>query len=229
MDDAPKGSVAVIEMVGAVVKYGFCGGGTADMKDFVKRADNHQNISSIVFKIDSPGGSVAGTLELAEALRTAKKPTIAFVDDLAASAGYWIASAADEVIANNKTAVVGSIGVVAAWADLTPAYEKEGVVFHRVFASTSPDKQKVYLEANKGKYDKLIAELDRYHAEFIASVERNRSGKLGANKADIMTGKTYFADDALSFGMIDGIDTFDNVIQRAADMGKRATKRTITI
>lgn len=215
-------NIAIIPIAGPLVKYDeACGPvGTATLTDYVKNADSNPEVDAIVLKIDSPGGMVDGTQTLAHAIRDTRKPVVAFVDDgVMASAAYWIGSAADEIIASQKTDVIGSIGVMVSFADVRPAYEKLGVKFHELYSSLSPDKNKIFNDALAGQYDGIIKNmLDPIAKEFHSEVKKYRKEKLQLQEENVLTGKTYMASDAVKNGLIDAIGNFDFAIKRAAKL-----------
>lgn len=224
-------SVAVIPVVGPVMKYDEeCGPvGSSTITNWVKQANASENIDSIILKIDSPGGMVDGTQTLAQAIRDSKKPVIAFVDDgIMASAAYWIGSGAAKIIASQKTDVIGSIGVMMAFADVQPYFEKLGVKFHEIYADQSPDKNKDFREALKGNYVPLRkGSLNPIAKEFISEISANRKGKIDLEQEDVTTGKTYSAVTAVKNGLIDDIGTYEDALGLAADMAK--SNRTTTV
>ncbi len=127
--------VAVIPMSGPLFKGGskFSSASTVDVRRAVRQARDDPEVRGILLHIDSPGGHVAGIQELADEVRATDKvkPVHAHLDDLGASAAYWVASQARHVTAN-ATAQVGSIGVVAIVEDSSGAAELQGVKVHVV-------------------------------------------------------------------------------------------------
>ncbi len=193
----------------------YCGPvGTASIGQWIKEADANVNIDGIILQIDSPGGTVDGTEDLSRIIKSTKKPVVAYVDGMAASAAYWIGSSADEMIANGKTAVVGSIGTMIKMADMQPLLEKSGVKFHEVYASLSTDKNKDYRDAVKdGNYTGLINNtLDPLNGMFHSAVRGNRKGKI-SEQENVFSGKTYFASDAKKHGLIDKIGSMDDAMK----------------
>ncbi len=211
LTNAPKGSIAVIELQGPLMKYDQeCGpAGTASIVSWIKQADTNPNIDGIILKVDSPGGTVDGTEELARTIRETRKPVVGFVDGMAASAAYWAVSQADEIIANGKTSEAGSIGTMASWADMKPIFEKAGVRFHEVYASQSTDKNRIFRDAMKGEYDGLIAELDQLNDVFQTNVRKARP-----NVSDkVMTGGMYLSTEAKKLDLIDSIGSMDDAVK----------------
>lgn len=216
-DMAPVGSVAIIELKGALMKEDqLCSDGTATIGSIIKKADNHPNILAIVLDVDSPGGTVDGTEALAKIVKSTGKPIVTFVDGLMASAALWIGTSADEVIASTDTDEVGSVGVILNFADMRPVYEKQGVVFHTVVASTSPDKQKAFNDLRAGKYDEMIKEvLDPLDEKFMNAVRENRPQVEDRH----LTGKVFFARDVMGV-FVDSIGTIETAILRAAELAE---------
>ena len=95
----------------------------------VKNALADSKVNSILLHIDSPGGTVDGTQNLASVIREARtqKPVMTFADGTMASAAYWLGSAADEIVAASDTTQIGSIGVVTTHTDYSKAEENEGI------------------------------------------------------------------------------------------------------
>lgn len=218
--EAQPGSTAVIGMSGPIMKYDNCGDpGTKTYASLIEKAGRHPNINSVIIVADSPGGTVDGTMDLAAQVKkfkqTYNKPILTFVDGLMASAMYWIGSGADEIIANNETATIGSIGTMLSFADVQPMWEKEGVKFHYITADASVDKNKDFQEARKGNYGLVKEKLNAINDVFLSSVKDNRAGKLDLKKENVLTGKTYLAQDALNAGLIDAINTFEYAVSRA--------------
>jgi signal peptide peptidase SppA len=209
-------NVSVITIAGPLTKNDqFCGpAGTKSIGNWIKQADKDPSIGAIVLNIDSPGGTVNGTEELGNIIRQTKKPIIAFVEDMAASAAYWLAAACDEIIANNSTAQVGSIGVLTSFMDMQPALELQGYKFHLITAPQSTDKVKTWQQLRSGNYEEYKENVLKPLAQkFIDSVKSDRpSAEEKHFTADI-----YFAQDVVG-SLIDKIGNFDSAVSRAAEL-----------
>jgi len=226
LNNAPEGSIALIELQGPLMKYDQeCGpAGTASVSSWIKQADSNPNIIGIILKTDSPGGTVDGTEELARTIASTKKPIVGYVDGLAASAAYWAISQTDEIIANGKTSEVGSIGTMASWADMKPIFEKAGIKFHEVYASKSTDKNKIFREAMQGEYDGLIQKLDQLNEVFHSSV---RNARPNAKEA-VFSGATYLSTQAKKLGLVDSIGTMDDAIKAIQRLKSKNTMKKNT-
>jgi protease-4 len=214
-ENAPPGSTGVISISGPIMKYDNWGDpGTRTYSNLIKRANQNYNINSIILMIDSPGGTVDGTMDLARLVAESKKPVVAFVDGMMASAAYWIGSGASEIIANNETADIGSIGTMLRFIDVQPYWEKEGVKFHNVYADASKDKNKDFHDLQAGKYDLVKQDLNTINDLFVGHVKANRPGV----KETALSGKMFLANEAIEQGLIDAIGNFDYAVERAQDL-----------
>lgn len=219
-DDAPQGSTAVFPIKGTMLKYGtWCDYGTQEIAGFMREAINHKNIESIILDIDSGGGSVSAIAPIVQVINEAKaanKPVVAKID-LCCSAAYYAAVNCNYIVAdNNISAEIGSIGVMISFSDMMPYYEKMGVKFHKIYATQSDHKNQAFELALEGKYELIKAELlDPLAIGFQSHVKTQRKGKLDESIEGILSGKTYFADAALEYGMIDEIGTNATAIERA--------------
>jgi protease-4 len=213
----PEGSVAVIPIRSEILKYDQpCGprGSQSIMTD-VKSADQNPYIKSILLIVDSPGGQVTGTDLLADAIRNSTTPVVAYVEGMAASAAYWIISGASKIIASSDLDRIGSIGTMLMVEDLQPALEELGVKFHEVYASLSVDKNHDFNQVLEGKYDAYRQNvLDVINSKFLSSVKDNRP----AVEDSTLTGKVYFAPQAIALGLIDEIGSLDYAITVASSL-----------
>lgn len=211
-DEAPKGSVHMLRVEGGIMKQDYCEAmGTASMKQQLQQADRHENIRAHVLLIDSPGGTVDGTKDFADAIKATTKPVVAYVDGLAASAAYWIASSANEIVASNDTTMLGSIGTMISLRDNSKWYEEMGLVEHHIFADKSKDKNRTYLEALEGNYKPIKEQsLNPINEIFLAAVRANRPDV----DASTLTGKVFLAQDAVGFALADHVGDFEFALAR---------------
>lgn len=226
--------VRVMGVEGPLMKADqFCGpAGLMSLAGNLQRTAKDSDISSVLLRVDSPGGQVFGTQSVVDGIKAcqaAGKPVVALCDDgLMCSAAYWIGSAADTIIATHETCTIGSIGVMASWADAQPYFEKLGVVFHEVYASQSSQKNADFAAAAQGDYTGVQAQLTSIAGGFLNAVQTNRVGKLDAKqfaKSGAAAGKTFFAGQAGDIGLIDAIGSFQDALGecvRLVQAGKRA-------
>lgn len=209
-----KDGVGIIRLNGPMMKrvspiMRDCGmTGTDDLTAAVRAAAVDRDVETILFKVDSPGGSVDGLAELGDAVRSAAqiKPVIAQVDGMAASAAYYAVAHATEIRAGRMD-MVGSIGTIMVVYDESKAFESEGV--EAVVVSTGPLKatgtpgapvtseQRAYLQA-------LV---DAYFADFKSQVATGR--KMSSEQVQaVSSGAVWTTGDAMRLGLVDKVATF---------------------
>jgi capsid assembly protease len=170
-----------------------------------RQALANSRVDAIVLDIDSPGGSVDGTPDLAAEIAGArgKKPIIAFANGMMVSAAYWIGSAADVIIAS-EAAMVGSIGVAMAHYDLSGLHEKCGVkktsIYAGKFKRLASDEKPLTDEAR----EYLQSMVDSLYSMFVGAVANHRGVSL--EKALAMAdGKDFIGKQAHAVGLIDSV------------------------
>jgi signal peptide peptidase SppA len=190
--------------------------------DFQGMVDN-PNVRSIVLNINSPGGQVDGIQEFADQVRAGskQKPVTAYVDGLAASAGYWIAAAASHV-ASSESGFLGSVGVVAAMTDNRAAQERQGVKRYEIVSSHAPYKRPdVATPEGRGQ---ILEMVDAIEAVFINRLAAFRGTTAEAVMSDFGQGKSFPARRAMAANMADEITSFEPLVARlAAETAPRAT------
>lgn len=232
--DAPDGSIALIPVVGPVLKYGGeCGEpGSVHVTEWSNQIKGASNIAGVIYKFDTPGGQVDGTATVADSIKNIGKPTRAFVDDgMMCSAGVWMGSAADKIYASHGLNTIGSIGVYTTLADWRGHFEKLGIKLHEIYAPQSTEKNKDYRDAMKGNYDGVKADLEAICAEFIKVVQTNRAGKIDTAHPTLFKGATFHAKDAVEIGLIDGIQSLSDTIAELTreTLGNSADKNSTQI
>lgn len=208
--------ISVIPIKGELMKNDqLCGpAGMQTIGERIKQADNDPNIDAIMLVFDTPGGSVDGTQTLANIIKSTSKPIVSFIDGLCASAGVWLASGADKVIASTSMDQIGSIGVMTSFADMQPYWEAQGIKFHEVYSTLSKDKNRLFSEMRNGDYTNYVKEvLDPLASEFRKTVKKNRKNV----NDDQLTGKMFFAKD-VNGTLIDQIASFDEALQITSDL-----------
>lgn len=233
---APYGSIIVIPVTGPIMKEDHCySPGTMTLARWIAMADANDNIQSIIIEVDSPGGQVDGTQSLADAIRACSKKTIGYVSDgMAASAGYWILSACDEIVSSHKTNNIGSIGVFVQLANFAKYY-KEAVKLeiHTIYADQSTEKNlpvRNVMEGGENSEALIKAEMLNPIAEaFINAVKVNRGEKLNLSEGNPFLGKLYMSEEALKIGLIDRIEKLEQVITGLSSSGTPTKKAEIQL
>lgn len=205
--EIPEGSIAVVDMIGVLVKYGdWCTYGAEDIVLALEIADNHPNIIGTILKIDGPGGSVSSVGPFVEFGKNKKKPIVGLYDQ-ACSAHLWtMLAVCDHVMAdNNISSQIGSIGVVLSWVDNKKYLEGLGYEFHEVYPEESKHKNEAVRLAMEGKYDMIKNEMLSPMAIQFQNYVKSKRPNLKTNVSGVLTGKTFFAEEALELGFIDSI------------------------
>ena len=173
---------------------------------------NDPKVKGIVLCIDSPGGQVAGIHEFARQVYAARgtKPVVAYVSSLAASAAYWIACAADEVVAD-RTAQLGSIGCVMVYVDRSKEQEAAGIV-EREFVSSKSPKKRLSPATKEGRAE-VQARVDELAEIFIGEVAAFRGVDTATVEQDFGQGGTLMAEKAVAVGMADRLGSLSGVIK----------------
>lgn len=171
--------------------------------------DNNPNIDNIVITFDSPGGMVTGVEEFGKLIKSLQTPVTAFVYGYSASAAYWIASQASEIVMA-ETAQVGSIGTVAVFQDRSKAEEKAGIRTFEIVSNLSPNKR-LDPESDTGRAN-IISMLDDITKIFMSSVADGRGTNFENVFNNFGQGKMFIASKAIELGMADRIDTLSNLL-----------------
>lgn len=216
---------AVLTMTGAMMKgqSKFGGVSTVDTRRYLRMAVADSEVGALLLVIDSPGGTVAGTQTLGDEIRAADaiKPTLAHIEDLGASAGYWAASQARRISAN-RSALVGSLGTFGVIEDTSGKAQAEGVKVHVI--STGPYKGMgadgaPVTTAQIAEYQRMIDDLN---ALFMQSVQAGRRMTQEQTVA-LFDGRVHVADKAKSLGLLDAVQSLDQALAEADALARPAS------
>ncbi|MEO9656324.1 signal peptide peptidase SppA [Marinomonas sp.] len=181
----------------------------------IDEAYRNPNLEALVIQLNSPGGSPVHSGLIYDAIKDKQVlypsiPVIVVVEDMAASGGYYIAAAADEIYAN-KASLVGSIGVISSGFDATGLMDKIGVE-RRTFTA---GRNKAFLdpfspmtEEARGKWQAVLNET---HQQFIDAVMEGRGNRLKIND-DVFSGLVFTGAKAEKIGLIDGLSSINDIL-----------------
>lgn len=207
---APKPPlVALIRLQGAigVTRPGAQGLSDAALAPLIERAFRRGKPAAVALLINSPGGSpVQSSLIAARIRRLAAEtetPVHAFVEDVAASGGYWLACAADDIWAD-ATSIVGSIGVISAGFGLDEFIARHGIARRVHTAGGSKSFLDPFRPEKPEDVERLKALLDDMHLAFRSHVIARRGERL-AKEPDLFTGQVWTGGRALEYGLVDGL------------------------
>ena len=236
-DAVAVGSLAVIPIVG-VIEYR-----PSWLSDFgvtvptlrvsaaIRAALEDPQISTIVLDIDSPGGTVDGVMELAAEIRKARevKPIIAIANPRAASAAYWIAAQATEIVIT-PSGDVGSIGVYLMHVEQSARIEKEGYKITFVSAGKHKVEANPYQPLSEEAQADLQANVNAIYDVFVSDVAKGRKVTKSKVLKQFGEGRMLLAKDALAAGMVDRIASADEVFQklhRSKTRGRRSEEMSV--
>ncbi|WP_069265327.1 S49 family peptidase [Paraburkholderia nodosa] len=214
-------SVAVLSLCGVIAQraptalLGSPRYGLTDFQGAFRAALNDPAIGSILLDVDSPGGSIYGVGELASEIYGARgqKRIVAIANSMAASAAYWIASAAGEFYVT-PGGEVGSIGVYVAHFDMSGAQKQVGIETTLISAGKHKVDGNPYqpLDAEARKF--MQSRVDDYYRSFTGAVARHRSTTSARVRSQMGGGRLLGAGAAHAAGMVDGIASYRTVIGR---------------
>lgn len=217
------GAVAVLPLHGLIAQrardvQGVSGPRGTSTEEFQKLFDAalaEPRVSAIVIDVDSPGGSVNGVPELARHITEARgtKRIVAVANGLAASAAYWLASAAEELVIT-PSGEAGSIGVYVVHQDLSEAVGREGVRTTIVKAGRYKAELHPLVPLSEEGREALQGRVDSYYEMFVSGVARNRGVSRHAVRTGYGEGRVLGAEAALQAGVVDRIATLDQVIAK---------------
>ncbi len=220
---ARVGKIAVIPIMGPIsqrlgmVSLFFGGTAIEGLRATLGQALADPDVAAIILDVDSPGGTVSGVPELANDIHGARgiKPIVAVANTLAASAAYWLASSADELIVS-PSGEVGSIGVFALHENLKGMLTQRGVEITPIVAGKYKLEGNPFEPLGETARQAIQDRVNEYYEMFVATVARNR----GVTPSDVRNGfgegRVVGPKQAVATGMADRIATMDETIARLA-------------
>ena len=213
-DGLPTGGakVAVVEVEGIIVD------GSAAVRELREHADN-TSVRAVVLRVNSPGGVVAPTQEIFAAIQRVRKggkPVIASLGAVAASGGYYVATAADRIYASPGS-LTGSIGVVMQMANIEGLLKKVGVEYVVVKAGSYKDVGNLARSMSPEERKMLQALLDDVYTQFVDAVAEGR----GLERQEVLAfadGRIYSGQQALALKMVDELGGFEDAVEAAGKL-----------
>jgi protease-4 len=205
-----------------------------DSKEIIEQLEKHRTnptVKAIVLRINSPGGGVSPSQEIYEELmktrQVNKKPVVASMGSLAASGGYYIASAADVIVANPGS-ITGSIGVLIQVPNISGLLQKIGVKSMVVKSGEHKDLASPTREMTEAERLILQRLLDDVHDQFIDVVSRTR--KLDRKKVEALAdGRIFSGREAQALGLVDQLGNLQDAVDRAASLAGIPGKPTVIL
>lgn len=232
-------NVAVIPIEGIVAKRmnlmtRISGGvSTQILQQNLKEALADKDVKAILLDIDSPGGTVDGTENLAADILAARdaypdKPIVAYTDGMMASAAYWIGAAARRIYISGDTPIVGSIGVVTSHVDYSQYEQKLGIKTTEVYAGKYKRIASEYSSLSKEGRQYLQDQVDTIYSIFVDRVASARPEKLSIpveGSIPWAEGKIFTGQQARNAGLVDGVSTRSALIQKLSSGGAESISK----
>lgn len=206
------GAVGIVNVEGVIT----------DSKDIVEQLHKYRdndNVKAIVMRINSPGGAVAPAQEIFEEINKVreKKKVVASMSSVAASGGYYIACATDEIVANPGT-ITGSIGVIMHLTDISGLMQKIGLKSNTIKSGEFKDVGNIFRSMKEEERKYLQGLLDDVHEQFIEAVAKGRHKKR-EDVIPLADGRVFSGRQAHKMGLVDKLGNLQDAIDDAAKMG----------
>jgi protease IV len=212
--------IAVIPIDGAIAGTGSAAGGIVTPEGFLDKlnqAEDDAGVKAIVLRVDSPGGTVAASEEIAAYVKAAKKPVVVSVGDVGASGAYMVSSQADRIIALPGSAV-GSIGVITEIPNVNGLLEKLGIQFVTITAGEYKGAGSPFSALTATETALIQSSVDEVYGQFIDIVAEGRSMKRSEVES-LATGWAWSGAQAKTLGLVDELGTYDDALKVAAKLG----------
>ncbi|MBP0444106.1 S49 family peptidase [Roseomonas sp. SSH11] len=219
LDHSPR--VAVVRLQGVIAPRanGLAGPtlSAAALDPVLERAFGLKRLAAVMLAVNSPGGSPAQSSLIAARIRQLaerkKVPVIACVEDAAASGGYWLACAADEIIAD-PASIIGSVGVISAGFGFEEAIARLGIERRLVTAGEDKSFLDPFRPVDPAQQERLRDLMEALHQEFITWVEARRGTRLRPEGEPLFTGRFWTGRRALELGLVDGLGDLRGEVNR---------------
>ena len=202
--------------------YAFTGATTAlgmveQVREIISKAEKDQDIKALLIKMNSPGGTVTASDIIFHELVTYKKkyrvPVYVHVMDIAASGGYYIALAGDEIVAH-PTSLIGSIGVIALKVNLENLMEKIGVDWEVVKSGDKKDFMSPFRSFTAEERKLFQTTIDNFHARFVTTIAENRTELDLDEVKRLADGRVFNSNKAMDLNLIDRIGYISDTVDR---------------
>lgn len=204
--------VAVLDIAGIITKS------DATIKLIHSYRDD-PNIKAIILRINTPGGSVAPVQEIFSELRKLEKPIVASMGSTAASGGYYIACAADTIVANPGT-LTGSIGVIMQFTKLKGLYDKVGLEHQVIKSGQFKDSGSMFRDLSEDDIAILQETVDDVYNQFVDAISESREDTLTRDEIiKLANGRIFSGRQALEYKLIDKLGNLQDAIVVAGELG----------
>lgn len=222
--------IAVIEITGTISSTpSFLAEVTTpdDVFAMIDKAEEDPGIRGVLFKINSPGGSVVASREIAQAVKGMEKPTLCWMGEMGASGAYWVASSCDHVMSDPLT-LTGSIGVTASYLEFSKLFEKYGVTYEQITSGENKDMGSPFRNLTESEREKMEYLTDEIFDYFLNEVIGSR-GLSEGQVAEITGGDIFLGKDAVELGLVDSLGTIQDAEEKIKSMAGYENAKTVTL
>ena len=216
-----SGRVGLVEVLGEISE-------SESVVDQIDRMQRDPNVKAVVVRLDSPGGGVAASQEIFDAVRRLReegKPVVASMGGVAASGAYYVACAADSIVANPGT-LTGSIGVIMSFPNTEELFRKVGLRFETIKTGKFKDVGSLWRPMTDDERALLQEVLGNVYDQFIDAIVEGRS----MAREDILPyadGRIFSGDQAQEYGFVDRLGSLEEAVSMAAEMAGIAGRPSV--
>ena len=229
--DAPL--VSVLRLAGIIGRVGPVRGGSvtlANMERAIDRAFAPKRLAAVALSVNSPGGSPVQSALIAKRIRDRAEergvPVLAFAEDVAASGGYWLACAGDEIFAD-ESSIVGSIGVIAAGFGFVDLIARHGIERRVHTAGARKGMLDPFRPEDPEEVERLRAVQRDMHETFVSHVRERRGRRLRGDDDMLFSGEFWSGRRAIELGLVDGLGELRGVLRDR--FGERVRIRPVAV
>lgn len=215
-------AIGVVDLYGEIdfqpssLSFGASSGADSIVEKINSFAKNSR-VKAIIIRINSPGGTVGATQEIYDSIIRARKKgikVVASLGDIAASGGYYVASASDKIVANRGT-ITGSIGVLITSPNLKELFEKYGIKYNVIKSGKHKDILAFWRDLSAEEQELLQITINNVYEQFVKAVSEGRKIKVEKIK-EIADGRIFSGEQAFEIGLIDDLGGFEEAKDLAA-------------
>ncbi len=202
-------SIAVIEIRGTITSSPSLLTETTspeNLYSMIQKVEESPYYRAALFRINSPGGSVVSSREMAGYVRDMEKPTVCWLSDVAASGAYWVASSCDVIMAD-PLSMTGSIGATASYLEFSGLFDKYGVTYENITSGENKDMGSPFRNMTQEEREKMEYIVDETFRYFLEEVAENRN-LTETQIEQVSSGEIFLGKDAVGPGLVDRLGGF---------------------
>jgi len=204
--------VGVVQITGGIYSFG-------DITAQLGAVSDDPRVKALVLYLNSPGGAAYACMEIRRYLENMSKPNVAIMDEIATSGAYYIASAADEILAHANT-ITGSLGVISVWEDYSQWLEKEGIKFWVWKTGDAKDLFEPWRSPTSEENESIQLELNRTYEILVNDIVDGRPNLTVERLKEIANGSAYSGIEALGLGLVDEIGDYQGAVRKVASRAR---------